>query len=158
MFLPREEIEAAGFVTVTRRYLDGETGQPLTSIEPGQLVQIRLTVDLPDQGSYIIIEDHLPGGLEALNEGLATTSHVADAYNGPVYHWRELGYNYKEVFGDRVSFFITEMDTGPRTITYYARATQAGSFSAMPTEVYAMYDAATWGRSASNQIVIELPE
>ncbi len=158
MFVPRGDIEAAGEVRITRRYLDGQTGQPLTNIEPGQLVQIRLTVDLPDQGSYIIIEDHLPGGLEALNEGLATTSHVADAYNGPTYRWHELGYNYKEVFGDRVSFFITEMDPRPLTINYYARATQAGSFTAMPTEVYAMYDAAVWGRSASNQIVIELPE
>ena len=158
LFLPREEIEAAGAVTVTRRYLDGATGKPLTTIEPGQLVQIRLTVDLPDQGSYIIIEDHLPGGLEALNEGLATTSHIADAYNGPTYHWQELGYNYKEVFGDRVSFFITEMNGAPRIISYYARATQAGNFTAMPTEVYAMYDATIWGRSASNPIVIEPPE
>ncbi len=158
MFLPHEEIEAAGSVTVTRRYLDGETGKPLTAIEPGQLVQIRLTVDLPDQGSYIIIEDRLPGGLEALNEGLATTSHIADAYNGPTYRWQQLGYNYKEVFGDHVSFFITEMDPRPLTISYYARATQAGSFTAMPTEVYAMYDAAVWGRSASDQIVIESPE
>jgi uncharacterized protein YfaS (alpha-2-macroglobulin family) len=158
MFVPREEIEAAGAVVVTRRYLDGETGQPLETIEPGQLVQIRLTVDLSDRGSYIIIEDHLPGGLEALNEGLATTSHIVDAYNGPTYRWQELGYNYKEVFGDRVSFFITEMDGGPRMISYYARATQAGSFTAMPTEVYAMYDTAVWGRSASNQIVIGTPE
>ncbi len=158
MFVPREAIEAAGAVVVTRRYLDGETGQPLETIEPGQLVQIRLTVDLPDEGSYIIIEDHLPGGLEALNEGLATTSHIADAYNGPVYRWEELGYNYKEVFGDRVSFFITEMEGAPRIISYYARATQAGSFTAMPTEVYAMYDTAVWGRSASNQIVIGTPE
>lgn len=158
MFVPSGEIEAAGEVTVTRRYLDGETGQPLETVEAGQLVQIRLTVDLPTQGSYIIIEDHLPGGLEALNEGLATTSHVADAYNGPTYRWQQLGYNYKEVFGDRVSFFVTEMDPRPLTINYYARATQAGSFTAMPTEVSAMYDATLWGRSASNQIVIESPE
>ena len=158
MFVPRGEIEAAGEVRVTRRYLDGETGQPLTSLEPGQLVQIRLTVDLPDQGNYIIIEDNLPGGLEALNEGLNTTSHVADAYNSATYRWQQLGYNHKEVHGDRVSFFITEMDPRPQTISYFARATQAGSFTAMPTEVYAMYDLALWGRSASNQVVIELPE
>lgn len=148
MFVPRGEIEAAGEVRVTRRYLD-ETGQPLETIEPGQLVQIGLTVDLPDQGSYIIIEDHLPGGLEALNEGLNTTSHVANAYNNAQYRWQQLGYNYKEVHGDRVSFFITEMDPRPLTITYYARATQSGSFTAMPTEVYAMCNLAFWSISTS---------
>ena len=127
----------------------------METIQPGQLVEVRLTVDLPDDGSYIIIEDRLPGGLEALNEGLATTSHVADAYSSPTYYWRELGYNYKEIRGDRVSFFVTEMDGRLQTFTYFARATQAGSFTAMPAEVYAMYDTAVWGRSASNQIVIE---
>ncbi|VAW32561.1 hypothetical protein MNBD_CHLOROFLEXI01-1030, partial [hydrothermal vent metagenome] len=158
MLVPRAQIEAAGDVIVTRRYLDGATGLPLESIAPGQLIQIRLTIDLPSNGSYIIIEDSLPGGLEALNEGLNTTSRVADAYNGPVYRWRELGYNNKEVRGDRVSFFITEMDASVRTLTYFARATQSGRFTAMPTEVYAMYDLALWGRSASNQIVIEVAE
>ena len=155
MYLPYDEIEAAGGVHVTRTYRDAETGLLLESIQPGQLVEVRLTVDLPDDGSYIIIEDRLPGGLEALNEGLATTSHVADAYSSPTYYWRELGYNYKEIRGDRVSFFVTEMDGRLQTFTYFARATQAGSFTAMPAEVYAMYDTAVWGRSASNQIVIE---
>ncbi|MCP4416393.1 MAG: hypothetical protein GY805_07215 [Chloroflexi bacterium] len=158
MLVPREEIEAAGSVIVTRRYLDGETGEPLETIEPGQLLQIRLTVDLPSSGSYMIIEDKLPGGLEALNEGLNTTGHIAESYSGNHHRWRDLGYNNKEVHGDRVSFFITEMSATPQTITYFARATQAGSFSAMPTEVYAMYDLTLWGRSASNQLIIEVPK
>ncbi|MEZ4590783.1 MAG: Ig-like domain-containing protein [Chloroflexota bacterium] len=154
MYLPYDEIEAAGGVVVTRTYRDAETGLLLESIQPGQLVEVRLTVDLPDDGSYIIIEDRLPGGLEALNEGLATTSHIADAYSSPRFYWRELGYNYKEIRGDRVSFFVTEMNGSVHTYTYFARATQEGSFTAMPAEVYAMYDTAVWGRSASNQIVI----
>ncbi len=27
-----------------------------------------------------------------------------------IYYWQEYGYNYKEIRGDRVSFFITEME------------------------------------------------
>ncbi len=50
------------------------------------------------------------------------------------------------------------MNGSVHTYTYLARATQAGSFTAMPAEVYAMYDTAVWGRSASNQIVIKSPE
>jgi uncharacterized protein YfaS (alpha-2-macroglobulin family) len=97
--------------------------------------------------------------LEALNEGLNTTSHVAAAYDyyyddSYYYHWQELGYNYKEIFGDRVSFFVTEMEPGRRVFSYYARATGNGRFTAMPAEVYAMYNLALWGRSASDQITI----
>ena len=154
LYLAQAEIEAAGIVTVSRAYLDVNTNQRLETIEPGQLVQVRLTVQMPHRASYVIVEDSLPGGLEALNEGLNTTSRVATVYEEPHYYWREYGYNYKEIRGDRVSFFITEMDAGRRTLTYIARATHGGQFVAMPAEVYAMYDLTTWGRSASSELVV----
>ncbi len=47
------------------------------------------------------------------------------------------------------------MNQGKHTFSYYARATHAGEFVAMPVEVSAMYDLTTWGRSASNQFLIE---
>ena len=115
---------------------------------------MRLTVQMPDRASYVIVEDSLPGGLEALNEGLNTTSHVAAAYQEPVYYWQEYGYNYKEIRGDQVSFFITEMEKGQRVLTYIARATHNGRFVAMSAETYAMYDLTTWGRSASREVVV----
>jgi hypothetical protein len=158
MYLPEAEIEAAGNVAISRTYLDGETGQPLDTFVPGQLVQVQLKVNLPETGTYIIVEDKLPGGLEALNEGLNTTSHVATAYGSFEYQWQGLGYNNKEVHGDRVTFFITEMERGVKTFTYFARATHAGDFKAMPAEVYAMYNLALWGRSASSQLIIQATE
>ena len=151
VYLPQEAIAAAGGVTVTRTFLDGETGRPITSAVAGALVQVRLEVTLPRDGFYVIVEDRLPGGLEALNEGLNTTSHEASTYQEPRYYWAEYGYNNKEVRGERVSFFITEMGAGQHTLTYLARATHAGEFVAMPAEVYAMYDATVWGRSGSER-------
>jgi hypothetical protein len=113
---------------------------------------------MPDRGAYIIVEDRLPGGLEALNEGLNTTSHVGSVEEEPRYYWQSYGYNQKEVYGDRVSFFITEMDSGRHTFTYLARATQAGEFAALPAEVSAMYDLTAWGRSASGRFVVSPPD
>jgi len=154
VYLPEEAIAAAGGVTVSRTFLDGETGRPITSTVAGALVQVRLEVTLPRDGFYVIVEDRLPGGLEALNEGLNTTSHEASACEEPRYYWAEYGYNNKEVRGERVSFFITEMGAGQHTLTYLARATHAGEFVAMPAEVYAMYDATVWGRSGSERFVV----
>ncbi|HLF89465.1 MAG TPA: MG2 domain-containing protein, partial [Anaerolineales bacterium] len=159
VYLPQSEIVAAGVVEVTRQVLDPATNKPLDTILPGQLVKVVLTVNLPDTASYMLVEDQLPGGLEALNENLNTTSHVADAVNEygesyEVFFWRELGYNYKEIRADRITFFITEMGAGTHTFTYLARATHSGTFVAMPAEAYAMYDLATWGRSASNVVII----
>jgi len=53
-----------------------------------------------------------------------------------------------------VSFFITQLSAGRHTFTYYARATRAGTFVAMPVEVSAMYDLSVWGRSSSSALVI----
>jgi uncharacterized protein YfaS (alpha-2-macroglobulin family) len=158
MYAPQAEIEAAGKVLITRAYLDAKTARPIGgAVAPGQLVKVQLTVTMPDDGFYMIVEDKLPGGLEALNEGLNTTSHEGQAYDyyEDDYRWREYGYNNKEVHGDRVSFFITELSEGRRTFTYFTRAARAGSFVALPAEAYAMYDLTVWGRSASSELVVE---
>ncbi len=156
VYLEQAEIAAAGVVQVSREY-SLLTDEPLETVQPGQLVQVKLTVNLPQDATYVIVEDKLPGGLEALNERLNNTSHVAVAneWEEPRYYWQEYGYNYKEVHGDRVSFFITDFDRGTRTFTYMARVTHAGAFVALPAEVYAMYDLAVWGRSASSEFVVE---
>jgi uncharacterized protein YfaS (alpha-2-macroglobulin family) len=121
------------------------------------LVLIRLTVNLPQDGYFLILEDHLPGGLQALNEKLNYTGHV-NHFNGDWYdegfYWEDYGYNYKEIRGNRVSFFIKEMAKGAHVITYLARATQFGEFAALPAEVYAMYDDRLWGRSTSTRLLI----
>jgi uncharacterized protein YfaS (alpha-2-macroglobulin family) len=155
VYLAQEAIEAAGEIHVQRAYLDPRTKQPVEHVAPGQLVLVRLSLRLPRDGAYILVEDRLPGGLEALNERLNTTSHVASSWKEPRYYWREYGYNHKEVRGDRVTFFITEMGAGSRTFTYLARATHSGDFVAMPVEVSAMYDLSFWGRSSSGLLVVE---
>lgn len=151
---PQPTIKAEGRIGVERAYLDPQTNQPLTEIAPGQLVRVELTVRMPKDGAYILIEDVLPGGLEALNESLNTTSHESSLYQLPTFFWEEYGYNQKEIRGNRVTFFVTEVREGRYTYRYMARATHAGSFVALPTEVYAMYDLATWGRSASAVVAI----
>jgi uncharacterized protein YfaS (alpha-2-macroglobulin family) len=156
VYLAQEQIQAAGEIKVTREYLDLQSGVPITTAVPGQLVTVRLVITLADTGSFIIVEDNLPGGLEALNERLNTTSHVAsvDSSEEPRYFWEDYGYNQKEVYGDRVTFFITEMESGRHTFTYVARATHVGEFLVLPAEVSAMYDLSKWGRSASDSMVI----
>jgi len=92
---------------------------------------------------------------------LNTSSHAScadrDAYYNPCkphFYWQSFGYNYKEIRADQVSFFITEMAEGTYPFTYYVRATQAGAFTALPAEAWAMYAVTLWGRSASEQVSI----
>jgi len=154
MLRPQPAIDPAGVVSVTRSYRDAESGARIESAQAGQLLQVELEVVLPVDGFYLLIEDKLPGGLEALNESLNSESHLFDDSGNGIYYWEELGYNYKEVRGDRVSFFVTELVAGSYTYSYLARATHAGEFVALPAEVSAMYDLALWGRSGSNVLEV----
>lgn len=157
VYLAQAEIDAAGAIQVSRSYLDPATNRPVEQVTPGQLVRVRLVVTLPAAAGFMIVEDNLPGGLEALNENLNNSSHIGNVYRDPVHRWQELGYNYKEVRGERVSFFITETAAGRHTFSYMARATHAGAFVALPAEAWPMYDLANWGRSASNVLLIGEP-
>lgn len=145
--------QQAGTVTVYREYINVQSRQPITTAKAGQLVEVQLIVHLPQPTSYLLIEDRLPGGLTALNERL-NSQRVGIPTGAVQPTWQDLGYNYKEVRPERVSFFVTEVAGGERMISYLARAMVAGEFVALPTEAYAMYDEHTWGRSASNRFVV----
>jgi uncharacterized protein YfaS (alpha-2-macroglobulin family) len=64
VLIQQDEIEAAGNVKIDRVYLDPETGEPIERVTAGQLVEVRLTIDLLEDKAYLLVEDNLPGGLE----------------------------------------------------------------------------------------------
>ncbi len=152
----RETIEADGVVVVERHYLLGNS--EVESVAPGDVVRVRVTVRVPRDTQFVVVEDRVPAGLEPLNERLNTTSHdAAPDYNDPdwqQYRWQYYGYNQKEIRDGRVNFFVTTLPIGLSTFEYLARATHAGTFTALPAEAWAMYEPETWGRSASGVLVV----
>ena len=157
--LLQSDLKAAGTIQVTRRYLDPKTKKPIERFEAGGLVKVEVRVNVPENAFFLAVEDYLPGGLEALNEGLSAANQVNMeewGYEGyPQFYWQEYGYNYKEIRGDRVVFFITTFEKGARTFTYYARVTTPGEFVALPAQAYAMYDLSLWGRSERANVQID---
>lgn len=156
--LLQENVATAGNIKVTRSYLDPTTNKPIQNIQVGQLVKVSITVQVPENTYFVAVEDFLPGGLEALNEGLNSTSQVNYGMWGQEnyypFYWEDYGYNYKEIRGDRVIFFITNFEKGKRTFTYFTRAITTGKFTVLSTQVYAMYDQSMWGRSESVNIEV----
>ncbi len=142
--------QPAGPVTIERTYLDPTSLAPLQTVAVGQVVAVQLTVQLDQPRAYMLIEDRLPGGLRAINEQLAGEGTGAPGYLYPNVNFSELGYNYKEIRADRVTFFVTEMSAGLWQTTYLARAVTPGDYVALPAEAYAMYNLAQWGRSAAD--------
>ena len=141
-------------IALAREYRLPGSSEAVTRVQRGDLVEVSLTLDVPAESWYVIVEDPLPAGLQALNERLGTTSHVAAAQGEPAFSWQELGYNRKEVHDARVTFFITRLEPGHHVVEYLARAITSGDFMALPAEVYLMYEPQVWARSASSRCQI----
>jgi alpha-2-macroglobulin len=133
------------------------TGQLVTQARLGDLVQVRLTLVVPEDMPYFAVEDMLPAGLEALDTSLKTVSDAAQSpelsetsENHP-YWWY---FSQTEIRDNRVALFATQLPKGTYHYTYLARATTAGTFQTLPALAYRMYSPEDFGRSAGVQFVV----
>ncbi|HET8624240.1 MAG TPA: hypothetical protein VFM14_11795, partial [Gemmatimonadales bacterium] len=134
------------------------------------LVRVRLRITVPADRAFVILDDALPAGLEAVDLSLRTVGGipgpgVADsgaeepsdgtAAQGWPFRWAYGGwdagwwtpFDHREMRDDRVVFFATALWRGSYTATYVARATTPGRFVRPPAHAEEMYNPAVFGRS-----------
>ncbi|MEM7536185.1 MAG: MG2 domain-containing protein [Chloroflexota bacterium] len=117
----------------------------------GDIVEVTLNLEIKSEVWYLLLEDPIPAGFEALNTNVNPYSY-SDVF-WP-WSWRSWGYNRKDVRDDRVDFFITHGWAGKRQLVYQMRATTAGVFSVPPGQVYPMYAEEMWARTSSMQVAV----
>jgi hypothetical protein len=138
------------------------TGQPIHEVPLGDVVQVRLTLTVPEQAHYLAVEDMLPAGLEPLDASLNTVSALADepqlaraASEDDQYPWsRWWNVTRSQVHDNQVALFSTTLSSGTYHYTYLARATTVGTFQAPPARAYEMYAPQVNGNSAGGQLVV----
>ncbi len=154
-----QEALASG-LAVERRIerLDGQgqpTGGPLASsatLDAGALVRVTLRLTSPTARSYVVLDDALPAGLEALNASFETTASGIANQSGSGQWWGS--FNHTEVRDDRVLLFADYLRAGEHTYTYVARATTPGTFVHPPARAEAMYQPETQGRTATGTLTV----
>ncbi len=134
-------------------------------IKAGAKVRVRLTMVAPTRRYHVALVDPLPAGLEPLNPALAVTGSLPpDA--GPVSggsgasapsYWRWWGpwYQHQNLRDERAEAFSTLVWAGVHTYSYVARATTPGEFVVPPAKAEEMYAPETFGRSASDKVVVQ---
>lgn len=125
----------------------------------GDLVLIDLVVAAPSLRHFVVIEDPLPAGFEAVDASLATTSSSLDiAFNPAGPDASATGFQSswyrRELRDDRVLFFADELPAGLYHYRYLARATALGRFVVPPTRVEEMYQPEVFGRTAASHVEI----
>jgi len=127
-------------------------------IKAGARVRVRLTMYAATRRYHVALVDPMPGGFEALNPALAVTGNLPrddkDA-NARGWWWSWQWFQHQNMRDERVEAFTTMLWEGVYNYSYLARATTPGNFVVPPTKAEEMYHPETFGRSASERVVIE---
>jgi uncharacterized protein YfaS (alpha-2-macroglobulin family) len=158
-------------IVVERWYEDYSTGRPVIEVNEGDLVRVRLRVTAPEDRAFVVVDDGLPAGLEAVDLSLRTVGGLpgpgaADSagrdhegredredIEGPMWEFGSWDggwwspFDHRELRDDRVVYAARALWKGSWTASYVARATTPGVFVRPPVHAEEMYNPAVYGRS-----------
>ena len=153
-FTVERKYEAVDHAEDVRRDADGTW-----HIKSGAKVRVRLTMVTTSRRYHVALVDPLPAGLEVLNPALAVTGSIPvdekdQSAKRPWWWWRQW-YEHQNLRDERVEAFTSLLWEGVYDYSYVARATTPGNFVVPPTKAEEMYSPETFGRGASDRVVIE---
>ncbi|MCC6147687.1 MAG: Ig-like domain-containing protein [Anaerolineaceae bacterium] len=155
--LPVEQIQALdNGISISRQYvaLDDEK-TPITQARLGEIVRGRLTIVVPQDTHYLLVEDPLPAGLEAVDASLKTSPQGEAPER---YDWSSLSssgwgwwyFDHVELRDEKIALSATYLPAGTYVYTYLARAGAAGSFHVIPPTAQEFYFPEVYGRGAGS--------
>jgi hypothetical protein len=112
-------------------------------IVSGDEIEVTLTVSADRNYEWLMLEDPLPSGFEAIRE-----YYGAPGRHGHGRHTWGWWYSRKEFRDEKVSIAMTTLGRGTHTATYVMRAETPGDFHVLPAGVFNMYHPEIGGNSA----------
>jgi len=169
VYLPVEELPPVNRgIIVQRRFSLASCNQgarcpDIKEAKVGDLIRVNLTIIAPNDLHYLVVEDMLPAGAEAIDLGLATTSLLAarpqlyravpEAEYSLPWHWWNW-YSRSELRDEKVVLFADYLPEGTYEYSYVMRATTPGDFHVIPTLAWEFYFPEVFGRSAGRMLYI----
>jgi uncharacterized protein YfaS (alpha-2-macroglobulin family) len=116
--------------------------------QPGDLLLVRLDAAGSKDWRYLMIEDPLPAGVEAIQQReLYELERRAPFWDG----------SRREYHDDRVVFFQESFDAGHYEFVYLLKVTTPGVFRAMPAQISAMYVPDATASSEPQTLIVAAP-
>jgi uncharacterized protein YfaS (alpha-2-macroglobulin family)/5-hydroxyisourate hydrolase-like protein (transthyretin family) len=112
-------------------------------LRQGDRIRVRLTLTVPQDMAYVLIEDPFPSGCEVTERGTAEETELWGFW-----------YSSVDVRDDRIAFFARTLTKGEHVIEYNLRAQTPGSYHALPTLLQGMYIPETRGESAEARVEV----
>jgi alpha-2-macroglobulin len=150
---PRVDYATKGHLRGFRihKVIENEDGSKETKV--GDVVKVKIEIDMDDNYTYLVLDDPLPAGLVAINSAIKTEERVGSkrgkaniGEDGAWGDWDPGGRFFKfvpsffEIRDDRVLAFKDRSWRGKYQFSYYARAVCEGEFIMPSTKIQLMYE------------------
>ena len=145
-FLPVDEVKALdrGIVIARQYSLVEDPEVYVDGANVGDVIRVKLTVIAPTDLYYVVVEDPLPAGCEAVDANLNTTSVVGERpsirnltlaeedswYRR--YGWGWWWFSHSEIRDEKVALFATYLPRGTYEYSYLMRASVPGDVQRDP--------------------------
>jgi len=148
-------------VSVSRNYYTLDNlNTPVHEAKVGDLLLARLTVVAPNALHYLVVDDPLPAGLEAVDQTLNTSPQSVDVpqeYSWKDIFWRGWGwwyFSHVQRRDEKVVLSTSYLPAGTYIYTYLVRAGSAGVFRVIPTTAQEFYFPDVYGRGAGSLFTV----
>jgi alpha-2-macroglobulin len=153
--------------TVERRYFDAdcdaevETCEPIESIAVDERVRVELTVTIPNDRVYVLLEDPIPAGTDAIDPNLLTSQSGLGGQIVPEEgefgrgYWGWWYFDHIQYRDEKVVFLSQYLPAGTYQYTYYLQANIPGTYQVMPATAREEYFPEVFGRSEGMIFTIE---
>lgn len=147
-------------IVVGRRYAlvsedCGGRNQPdcpaITRARVGDQIEVSVTLVAPTDLHYVVLEDPIPAGTEAVDTSLLTTSVVGQAPEldrvDPFYYgWGWWWFSNTDLRDEKVVLYAAYLPAGTYEYTYRLNAALAGVYNVIPTTAFETYFPEVFGR------------
>ncbi len=166
-FLPVEQVKAVNRgMEITQEFYhadDQKMTRPVSEAKVGDNLKAKMTIVVPEDRDYVMVEDYLPAGLEGIDFTLNTseqnlTESEAENWRDECQGWdcfySDWYFNHQEVKDDRMMYFADYLPKGVYEITYFVRATTPGKFVDKPAQAMETYFPEVFARTAAKHFIV----
>ncbi|HEY3356046.1 MAG TPA: MG2 domain-containing protein [Polyangia bacterium] len=139
-----------GFHVARRLLLLDDAGEVAPSPRPprlGEVVRVVVTVKNAQTRRFVVVDDPLPAGVEAIDPALGTASRRITRPAGPARP--RTRYDHRELRDDRVVHFVDELPPGEHVFEYLGRVVVPGAQAWPAARAEEMYGPEVYGTSGA---------
>jgi uncharacterized protein YfaS (alpha-2-macroglobulin family) len=153
---------------VSRVYFDGTCQKDCTPIASlalttGAKLTAQVTINLPHEAYYLMVDDFIPSGTEILDQSLKTSQQGEQATSAEVYApdnpfakgWGWWLFGNPTIYDDHIQWAADYLPAGTYVLTYTLIPLQAGQFRVLPAHAWQAFFPEVQGTSAGTVFEIK---